>query len=201
MASLKSARTWGGFGAILSIFYMTYFIGFIMKLFAVKELAEYFKEKRIMSDYLWAALLNILGNLVMMWAFYSAWDQIQYVLDDPEKIAEILGSLNWWFFLGGLLILIGTWYLKRSYDRIAVLTGVKTFSTAALMYLIGAVFIFFFIGYFLIMVGAFLEIMAFFGLPQEAPEIPEPLTSTETQKMPEKELDEGEVPQETGSDS
>ena len=175
MASLKTARTWGGIGAVLSMFYFTYFLGFIMKLFAVKEIAEYLENKKIMSDYLWAALLNITGNLIMVWSFYSAWDKIGNVIEQPDEIADIIHTLNWWFFIGALLILVGTWFLKRSYDSIAIQTGVKTFGTAALMYLLGAAFIFFFIGYFFILVGAVLEAMAFFGLPEEleqAPSVP-----------------------------
>jgi len=169
VASLKTARTWGGIGAIMSMFYFTYFLGFILKLFAVREIAEYIGNRKIMSDYLWAAMLNITGNLIMVGSFYSAWDRIGEAIGRPEEIASIIHSLNWWFFIGAFLILIGTWFLKSSYDAIAVQTGVRTFSTAALMYLLGAVFMFFFIGYFLILVGAVLEAMAFFGLPEELP--------------------------------
>ncbi|WP_240910663.1 DUF996 domain-containing protein [Thermococcus sp. MV11] len=170
MASLKTARTWGGFGAVLSMFYFTYFLGFIMKLFAVKEISAYLKKEQVMKDYLWAAMLNIIGNLVMLGAFYSAWDQMQDVIGNPEEINAIFRSLNWWFFLGALIMLIGVWFLRRSYDTIASETGVKTFSTAGLLYLWGTVFIFFFIGYLLIVAAAVLEAMAFFGLPEELPE-------------------------------
>jgi len=175
MASLKNARTWGGIGAVLSMFYLTYFLGFVMKLFAVREIAAYFKRNDIMKDYIWAALLNIIGNLIMLGAFYSAWSQIHGVIGKPDEIEAILRSMNWWFFIGALIILIGMWFLRRSYDAIAMETGVRTFSTAALMYLIGAIFIFFFIGYMLIIIGALLEAMAFFALPSEIETgIPEP---------------------------
>ncbi|WP_457750508.1 DUF996 domain-containing protein [Thermococcus sp.] len=175
MPSLKNARTWGGIGAVLSMFYLTYFIGFVMKLFAVKEISEYLQRKEIMKDYLWAAILNITGNLIMMGAFYSARNQIHSVVGNPGEVEAILRSLNWWFFLGGLVILIGIWFLRRSYDTIARETGVRTFSTAGLLYLIGAIFIFFFIGYLFIIAGAVTEAMAFFALPSEIEtDIPEP---------------------------
>lgn len=167
MTNLKTARTWGGIGAVLSMFYLTYFLGFILKLLAVREISEHLKDRRIMSDYLWAAMLNIAGNLIMIWAFYDAWAKIHEVIGQPDEIAGIIHTMNWWFFLGALLMLVGAWFLKRSYDSIAARTGVKNFSTAALMYLIGTVFIFFFIGYFIIMLGAVFEVMAFFGLPNE----------------------------------
>ncbi len=51
------------------MFYFTYFLGFIVKVFAVKALSEYLQNKKIISDYLWTALLNIRDNLIMVWSF------------------------------------------------------------------------------------------------------------------------------------
>ncbi|WP_157726885.1 DUF996 domain-containing protein [Thermococcus radiotolerans] len=169
MGSLKTARTWGGIGAIFSLFYVTYLVGFIMKLFAVKEIAEATKKEKIFKDYVWAAMLNIVASLVLSWAFYDMWDKMADVIHDPEQVAELMSAFGVWSFISVVLMIIGVWFMKKSYDAIAQETGVGTFHTAALFYLIGSILMLLMVGYFFILVGAILEIMAFFALPEELP--------------------------------
>ncbi len=76
------------------MFYFTYFLGFIVKVFAVKALSEYLQNKKIISDYLWTALLNIRGNLIMVWSFYGAWNRIQEVIGHLYEIVNMIRTLN-----------------------------------------------------------------------------------------------------------
>ncbi|WP_232461965.1 DUF996 domain-containing protein [Thermococcus siculi] len=148
-------------------------IGFILKLFAVKEIAEVTKNARIFKDYIWAAILNIIAGLILSWAFYDMWAKIPDLVHTPEKLDELISAFGMWTFIAVLIMIVGVWFMKKSYDAISRETGVKTFHTAALFYLIGAVLSLFLIGYFFILVGVFLEILAFFGLPEELPgEVP-----------------------------
>ena len=169
MGSLKTARTWGGIGAIFSLFYVTYFVGFIMKLFAVKEIAEATKKEKIFKDYIWAAMMNIAASFVLSWAFYDMWDKMADVIHDPGKVAELMSAFGMWSFIAVVLMIVGVWFMKKSYDTIAQETGVATFHTAALFYLIGSILMLLMVGYFFILVGAILEVMAFFALPEELP--------------------------------
>ncbi|NJE30908.1 DUF996 domain-containing protein [Thermococcus sp. 18S1] len=169
MESLKNARTWGGIGAIFSLFYVTYLVGFVLKLFAVKNIAEATKKESIFKDYIWAALLNITASLILSWAFYDMWDKMADVIHDPEKVSELMSAFGTWSLVAVVVMIIGVWFMKKSYDVIARETGVGTFHTAALFYLIGAILALLMVGYFFILVGALLEIMAFFALPEELP--------------------------------
>ncbi|WP_148882455.1 DUF996 domain-containing protein [Thermococcus aciditolerans] len=183
MESLKNARTWGGIGAIFSLFYVTYLVGFVLKLFAVKNIAEATKKESIFKDYIWAALLNITASLILSWAFYDMWDKMADVIHDPEKVTELMSAFGTWSLVAVIIMIIGVWFMKKSYDAIARETGVGTFHTAALFYLIGAILALLMVGYFFILVGALLEIMAFFALPEELPgavnEKPAPEPATE----------------------
>jgi len=170
LASLKTARTWGGLGAIFSLFYMTYFIGFVLKLFAVKEIAEATGRLKIFKDYTWAALLNITASFIFSWAFYEMLSSYEGVMHNPDELEKLFSQFGNWLFIGTLVLIAGVWFMKKSYDAITEATGVGSFHTAALMYLIGAVLSLFFIGYFFILLGAIYEIMAFFGLPEGLPE-------------------------------
>ncbi|NJE01194.1 DUF996 domain-containing protein [Thermococcus sp. JdF3] len=169
MENLKNARTWGGIGAIFSLFYVTYLVGFVLKLFAVKNIAEATKKENIFKDYIWAALLNITASLILSWAFYNMWDKMADVIHDPEKVAELTSAFGTWSLIAVVIMIIGVWFMKKSYDAIARETGVGTFHTAALFYLMGAILTLIMVGYFFIMVGAIMEIMAFFALPEELP--------------------------------
>ncbi len=173
MANLKTARTWGGLGAIFSLFYMTYFIGFVLKLFAVKEIAEATGRLKIFRDYTWAALLNITASFIFSWAFYDMLSKYEGVIHNPAELEKLLSQFGDWLFVGTIIMIIGVWFMKRSYDAITEATGVGNFHTAALVYLIGAVLSLFLVGYFFILLGAIFEIMAFFGLPEVLPGAPE----------------------------
>lgn len=169
MKGLRTARTWGGIGAIFSLFYITYFVGFIMKLFAVKEIAEATEREKIFRDYVWAAVLNILASFILSWALYRMWVKIPYMITNPEEFMDFMSAFGMWTFLAAIIMIVGVFFMKKSYDGITEETGVGLFRTAATMYLIGAVLSLIMVGYFFILLGAILEVMAFFGLPEEVP--------------------------------
>ncbi len=158
MADLKNAKLLGGIGAILTLVGVG-FIGFILKLLAVKNIAEATGRGEIFSKYLWAAILAIIADLVLVSAFIGSMGTLT---ESPEEVIGMIG-------LGGLvaivLLIAGMWLMKQSYDMIAEETGVGTFRTVAKLYIIGAILLIVIIGAFLILVAAILEIVAFFSLP------------------------------------
>lgn len=153
-------RFWVELGAILSLVGLG-FIGFILKLVAVKQISDATGNKEIFNKYLWAAILNIIAGIVLFGSFFM-----------PLMTGNLelgLGALGLGLIVAVILMIIGVIFMKQSYDMIAEETGVGTFKTVALLYIIGAVLMIILIGALLILIAAILEIVAFFSLPDEVP--------------------------------
>jgi len=161
VADLKNAKTLGGVGAILSFIPGLSVVGFILKLLAVKNIAEATGKGEIFSKYLWAAILWIVSSLILVG---TMWGSMLGASKSPEMGFGMIG-------IGGivavLLMIAGVWFMKQSYDMIAEETGVKTFHTVALLYVAGAILALILIGGLLILIAAILEIVAYFSLPDE----------------------------------
>ena len=174
MGNLKRARLWGGIGAISSVFGL-YFLGFVLKLFAVKDISEATGEEEIFKKYIWSAISGLLSGLLLSWAFYEMLNYARdYLHSHPgtgyeEAFMEAAKAYNHWFVLATVLLILAAWFMKMSYDIIARTTGVGTFKTAATLYLIGAVLLLVNLGFIIIAVGAIFEILAYFALPDELP--------------------------------
>ncbi|NJE60870.1 DUF996 domain-containing protein [Thermococcus sp. 21S7] len=162
MAELKNAKLMGGIGALLTFLGLG-FIGFVLKLFAVKNIAEATGREEIFSKYLWAAILNIVASLILVGTMWGSMLKMG-MSESPEMGLGMLG-------IGGLvavvLMIVGVWFMKQSYDMISQETGVGMFHTVALLYIIGAILMIVLIGGLLIVIAAILEIVAFFSLPDE----------------------------------
>ena len=171
MSDLKNAKTLGGVGAILTVIGLG-FVGFILKLIAVKNIAEATGREEIFSKYLWSAILAIIASLVWV---ATVWGSMFSMARSAEFGFGMLG-------IGGLvaaILMIGAaWFMKQSYDMISEETGVGTFHTVAMLYIVGAILMIILIGAFLVIIAAILEIVAFFYLPdrlERAPEEPVPV--------------------------
>ncbi|ASJ08959.1 hypothetical protein A3L11_06855 [Thermococcus siculi] len=161
MADLKNAKMLGGIGAILSFIPGLSIVGFILKLFAVKNIAEATGRGEIFSKYLWSAILWIISSLILVG---TMWGSMLGASQSPEFGLGMMG-------VGGviavILMIVGVWFMKQSYDMISEETGVGTFHTVALLYFVGAILMIVLIGGLLILVAAILEIVAYFSLPDE----------------------------------
>ncbi|EEB73064.1 DUF996 domain-containing protein [Thermococcus sp. AM4] len=154
MAELKNAKMLGGIGAILSVIGLG-FIGFILKLLAVKQISEATGNEDIFNKYLWAAITNIIGGIIVFGSFMAAIRSGKFGV----------GVLGLGGFIAVVLLIVGAWFMKQSYDLIAEETGVGMFHTVALLYIVGAILMIFLIGGLLIAIAAILEIVAYFSLP------------------------------------
>ncbi|CAD5243961.1 DUF996 domain-containing protein [Thermococcus camini] len=160
MGDLKNAKMMGGIGAILTVVGLG-FIGFILKLLAVKNIAEATGREEIFSKYLWAAILNILASLILVGTMFSS-------MFSAAKSPEFgLGMMGVGGIIAVILMIVGVWFMKQSYDMISEETGVGMFHTVALLYIVGAILMIILIGGLLIVIAAILEIIAFFSLPDQ----------------------------------
>ncbi len=158
MGNLTSAKIAGGIGAILTVVGFG-FIGFILKAIGVKEIADEMGDGHVFRDFLLAAVLWVSGLLLLFILFILA------LLSGSFFIFGISLSLA----VGAIVLLLGSWFLRRSYYRIAEATGVKYFRTAALLYVVGAALAFIGVGALVIFAAAIVEVVAFLSLPEELP--------------------------------
>jgi len=160
MSSLRNAKLLGGIGAILTLVDLG-FIGFILKLLAVRDIANATDRHEIFEKYLWAAVLGAVSGLILFGTVVTS------MLRASHSASLSLGTLGIGGAIAAILLIVSAWFMKQSYDMIAEETGVRTFHTVALLYLVGAVLLLVLIGALVIFVAAILEIVAFFSLPDE----------------------------------
>ncbi len=162
MAELKDAKVWGGIGAILTLVGLG-FVGFILKLVGVKRISDATGNEEIFSKYLWATVLAIIASVLALVAMLLA----------PMFLGMFSGhilGIGMVSVVAAIIMTVAAYFMKQSYDLVARETGVKMFSTVALLYIIGAILTVIMIGVFIILIAAILEIVAFFSLPDSTPE-------------------------------
>ncbi len=76
-----------------------------------------------------------------------------------------------------ILAILGfvAFFLKRSYDTVAMKLNVGMFHTTGLLYLIGAALTIIFVGLVIVFIAEILQIVAFFSIPEQMPMGPQPM--------------------------
>jgi len=181
--SLKEARIYGSVGAILSILggnisrigNLISIIGFVLILLAVKEISLAVNREDIFKDYLVAfilhlgaffvfliALISVMGITVLQGIFWNLAGK------GLENLGQIIKGLLIGGILAWILFVLGSYYLKKSYESISIETEVGIFRTTGLLYFVGAILLIVFgIGALLIIIGKILEIVAYLSLPED----------------------------------
>jgi len=177
MATLSQARTLGGIGSILALLAIVplagpilAIIGFVLVLIAVKYISDAVGDPSIFKNYLIAVILSIVGMVVINFAGFTAYlALIPSMAGRPESFSNIFSlSVIGVLVVVWILLIISAIFIRKSFDSIASAVGVKMFSTAALLYLIGAILIIAFgIGGIISLIALILQIIAFFQLPAE----------------------------------
>jgi len=177
-SSLSQARTLGGVGSILALLAIVplagpilSIIGFVLVLIAVKYISDSVGDPSIFKNYLIAVILSIVGVVAISLSGFAAYlALIPSMAGGPERLLNV-------FSLSVIGVLIAVWilsiisavFIRRSFNSIASAVGVKMFSTAALLYLIGAILMIAFgIGGIISFIALILQIIAFFQIPAES---------------------------------
>jgi len=178
-------------GAALAI------IGLVLILVAIKYISDEVGDRRIFNNALIAVIIGIVGTSLAVILLIPAMMGSVFAVSSigaggiitidgrtitisrdgaggpPTGLPPGLLGL----FVAVILILIAIWivqivsalFLKRSYDLVARYLGIGLFSTAALLYLIGAALLIILIGFILILVAGIIQAIAFFSLPDRLP--------------------------------
>jgi uncharacterized membrane protein len=187
MASLSQVKTYGGIGAILTLFlpvpsigWLLAIAGFILTLIAVKYVSDIVKDQSIMNSMIVSVLAAIagvvVGGLIVVGSFFRFVGLNNLVGPDyfgpnfnPANVpvgdwiglitAALLGIAVMW-----VLLTISGVYLRRGYARIGSALNVNMFGTAGMLFLIGAATTIVFVGFLLIPVALILLAVAFFSI-------------------------------------
>jgi len=190
MAKVGQAKILGGIGSILMLLlpvpragWIITFVGLILVLVAVKYIAEEIKDHSIFNNFLLAFITVIVGVVVAIFviiiSYFSFgvgidWTEFQNVTSMPQfyQMMQTKGVMSFFTsIIAGLLVLwitliIASYFLRKSYNKIASETHTSMFHTAGLLYLIGAVTAIVLVGFVIIFVAFILQIIAFFSMPE-----------------------------------
>jgi uncharacterized membrane protein len=179
-----------GIGALLAI------VGWVLVLVATYQLSNMVGARGIFNNALIAAVLGAVGVVALTAIAVSSvlnflstngmslgslvrMNRTSLVTSNlhgfgPLAIGVITGLALLWVFL-----IASAFFLRRSYNEIAGKFSIRMFSTAALVYLIGAALTIIGVGLLVVFIGEILQAIAFYSLPDVLPgqaERPVPMT-------------------------
>ena len=188
----------GGIGALLtllvfipSVGFLVGLVGLVLVFIAVKYIADETKDHNIFQNYLMNFIFTIvafgavIGIMIMSFGVAGGMSWIQSLQDqnmtDPSmfwnSFSTLIGGCILALFVAWVLLIIGSLYLRKSFNSIAEHTKVDLFKTTGLVYFIGALTLIVIIGIFIILIAQILEIVSFFTLPENLPSTPVPGTT------------------------
>lgn len=198
MSNLSNAKIVGGIGALLSLIgwlfstsfgFVVGIIGLIMVFIAIKYIADETKDKSIFDNYLYFFICSFIAIVAMAAIMiYSVFTTINiFNIEQFQDMAEsITDFASFWetfgtlvtgcilaLVIGWILLIIGTLFLRKSFNSIAEHTKVGLFRTTGLVYFIGALTLIIIIGFLIILIAKIMEIIAFFSLPDTLPKADE----------------------------
>ena len=191
MSEFSNVKTFGGVGALLSLIgtFIPYagpilsLLGLILVFIAVKKVSDLTKDDDIFKNYLYNFIMSIIAIVaifVIVLIGFGAVGGFSWIasLQDInitdfstfwDYFGGIIGYAIMALFVGWVLAVIGSIFLRRSYIGIAKHTNVNLFKTTGTVYLIGAVTMIVLVGFLLIFIARIMEIIAYFSLPDELP--------------------------------
>jgi uncharacterized membrane protein len=182
--SLGQAKLFGGLGSIfLLLTFIPYagpvlgILGLVFVLLAVKDISQYFNDRAIFKNMIMAVVLAIVGIVVGTLVVFAtifryfglgnmAGPNFNPANLPPGDFAAFVVAIVVGLLVIWALFLVSAIYMRRSYDAISTKLNVGMFSTAALIYLIGAALTIFLVGFLLIFVAQILFVVAFFSIPE-----------------------------------
>jgi uncharacterized membrane protein len=184
MSKLRDAKIFGGIGAILLLFPVVSIVGIVLLFVSVKYIADETKDHDIFKNYLYSFVFYIIGGIAFITIFVFSFIALGLSFSNfnfqqfsditcfqgfiSDSLTPALGGLigcGLAILIAYILLIIGSLFLRKSFDGIANRTKVDLFKTTGIVYLIGAITTIFVIGFFILLIAIILEIASFFSLP------------------------------------
>lgn len=192
MSKMSNAKVFGGIGAILSLIggaipgigFVMPIVGLVLLFVAVKYISEETRDDSIFRNYLFyfvCILIAIIAAAAIIFvtigglSFFTLISEEDFSGEGPPLgfLGALIGGIFIALVIAWVLLIIGTMYLRRSYNHIADHTKVDLFRTTGTVYFIGAITLVILIGALILLIAKILEIIAFFSLPDTLPKVAE----------------------------
>ena len=190
MGSLSEAKTLGGVGSILILlsFVPTVggilaIIGFVLVLVAVKYISDSVGDRTIFNNMIIAVILAIIAIIALVVVVLGS--ILRFVglgggfmgpftpsNPLPSDVIGLIVSIFLGLVVAWVLYLVSAVFLRRIFSSIASRLNVGMFGTVGLLYLIGAATLIILVGIIILFVAEILQIVAFFSIPDQAPQPP-----------------------------
>lgn len=172
--------------AVFALVAVTGFVGTILFVLAMHRLAQYYNEPGIYKNALYGFILNIIGTAiayVLEFAVLAPTIGSIPQVSTPSAAAPLLTQiiLSFLAVLGVILIfaIVSAVLYMRAFNKLAEKSGVDSFRTAGLLYLIGIVLTIVIVGGVIVWIAWIFAAMGFYSLKPKAPS-----TSTFTYSTP-----------------
>lgn len=170
--SLESAKTLSGIGSFLialgCLIPFLGVVGIIILLIGLKELSDYYGERRIFENALYGFVFGLVGILAAGFTFFSTF--MLRFMEVATTRAFISFTLS---FLLSLLVLfifhvLGAVFYKRAFTLIADKSNEKLFNTAGVLLIIGAILTIVVVGLIVMFIAWIVATAAFFSVKPKA---------------------------------
>ena len=176
LATLSQAKTYGGVGSILvllafipTVGWILSIIGFILTLLAIKYISDDLHDRTIFNNMIIAVAISIIAFIVVgvivaasVFSFIGIGRTVSVA---TPGLGAFIGSLVVGLGVGWILLVISSYFLRKTYNTISARLNVGMFRTAALLYFIGAILTIIVFGLLLILIAQILFVIAFFSIP------------------------------------
>jgi len=209
--TLESAKIMGGVGSLLVVIggivsfrapfvSLLGLVGIILILIALHNMADFYGERGIFSNALYAFIVGIIGAVafigtlvVALITFLSSlpsWAQPYVNARDWQGLGtafrqHITNLSSFWSVFGSVVLtlvialvvlcvflVIAMFFFRRSLVQLSAKTNVDFFGTTGLLMLVGAILTIVLVGFLIIWIGWILLTIAFFSIRETAPAQP-----------------------------
>ncbi len=167
---LKEVKYLGGIGAILNL--VSYavggilaIVGYILILIALNKISKIFNDDEVFKKYLYGIILWIVAVLIAIFAVGISF--ISLLFSSLDYGLTAVSSFLIGIMLFYILLVIGSYFIKKSYEKVSYYTGVDSFRICGLLYFIGTILLIVIVGVVIIIIAQVLEIVAYFSLPDD----------------------------------
>jgi uncharacterized membrane protein len=179
--SATNSLTSGFFTAAIVLTAVIGFVGIILFLIGMHSLSEYYNEPGIFRNALYSFLTGIIGVVVLI-VVIAAFAIGSIASGGSSTLSTVVSGILGFLlivFLGALVIsIISAIFARNAFKKLGETSGVSSFNTAGLLYLIGGILSIVLIGSILIWIAWIFALGGFNALRPKPAEVSQPIVAT-----------------------
>ncbi len=173
----QTAPTFSFFSAEFNAFFIVFaisaivgLVGFILFIIAMHKLSHYYKESGIFNNIAYALVVNIVGAIVILALFFVfISSSINSAISTPSTLAipfltQFILSILALVIAALVLGVISAVFYMRAFNKLGEKSGVGSFKTAGVLYLVGVLLSIVLVGGFLVWIAWIFAAWGFYSL-------------------------------------